>query len=456
MTIEANFDALAGPTHIYGGLSYGNIASQRSGGRPSNPRAAAKEGLEKMWFLTHHLGLVQGVLPPHQRPFVPALRSLGFSGSSASEVVRAAALSAPELLIACSSAAAMWAANAATVTAASDSGDGRLHFTAANLVSKFHRSIEAEQTARILQAIFHHPAYFAHHEPLSFGAHFADEGAANHSRLCLSHAARGLHFFVYGRHWLKSKRQTKAAWQTQRFAPRQTLEGQQAIARRHGIAPQYLIFAQQHPLAIDAGVFHNDVIAVANENVLLYHEYAWVDTPRVIDSLRRAMRQQLHGSLKAILVTAAEVSLSKAVSSYLFNSQLLSLPSGEMVLLAPQECAQERRVQRWLQKLEGSGDCPWERVYYVDLTQSMQNGGGPACLRLRVPLTRPQLSAISGNVLLTAELYSQLHAWIERHYRDRLSLGDLADPSLMHEAYGALDELTSILGLGSIYPFQGV
>ena len=74
---ETNFDGLVGPTHSYAGLSYGNVASARNQGAAGNPRKAALQGLAKMEAVAA-LGLVQGVLPPHERPHVPTLRALGF------------------------------------------------------------------------------------------------------------------------------------------------------------------------------------------------------------------------------------------------------------------------------------------------------------------------------------------------------------------------------------------
>ncbi len=39
--MELCVDALVGPTHSYGGLGIGNVASRRSKGHASNPRSAA-------------------------------------------------------------------------------------------------------------------------------------------------------------------------------------------------------------------------------------------------------------------------------------------------------------------------------------------------------------------------------------------------------------------------------
>lgn len=440
--VEANFDGLVGPTHHYGGLSWGNVASQAWAGSVASPRQAALQGLEKMWALAGR-GFAQAVLPPHERPAVDSLRRLGFHGSDA-EVIRQAALQAPGLLSACSSASAMWAANAATVSPSADTVDGRLHLTPANLASKLHRSLEPETTTRILQAVFPDPACFCLHPPLPGNAELGDEGAANHTRLCGSYDEAGVELFVFGRQAFAAGRQPHT------YPARQTREASEAIVRLHRLPPQGVVLAQQNPAAIDAGVFHNDVIAVGNRNLLLIHEHALLDQARVLDELQRRMGQV---PLTIIEVPETEVSLDDAVASYLFNSQLLSLPDGLMLLLAAQECRDHPRVSVWLQRqLERQGLLA--EVSFIDLKQSMCNGGGPACLRLRVVLTKDERAAVAPGVWLDRDLYLRLRAWIEHFYRDRLSEADLADPQLLIESRTALDELTALLGLGSIYPFQ--
>ena len=154
---KVNFDGIPGPTHNYAGLAHGNLAATRNASLVANPREAALQGLAKMHALAGR-GYAQAVVPPHERPFLPALRTLGFAGTDA-QVIAAAAREAPRLLAASSSAAAMWAANAATVSASADTADGRVHFTPANLVSHFHRSLEAATTTRVLRAIFADTAF---------------------------------------------------------------------------------------------------------------------------------------------------------------------------------------------------------------------------------------------------------------------------------------------------------
>lgn len=440
--VEVNFDGLVGTTHNYAGLAFGNLASQRSAGAVSNPRAAAQQGLRKMKAL-HDLGLRQAVLPPHERPAIDVLRRLGFSGSDA-DVLAGAARTAPRLLAGCCSAASMWAANAATVSPSADTADRRVHFTPANLINGLHRAIEPPTTAQVLQAIFADGSHFAHHAPLPAVEQLGDEGAANHTCLCPEYGAAGVEFFVYG----KSVFGRGPA--PRRYPARQTLEASQTVARLHGLNPQRTVFVQQNPQLIDAGVFHNDVIAVGNAHVLLHHEKAFLDSP--------AVHQQLQGAfgeppLCFLVVPETSISVAQAVDSYLFNSQLVTLPDGQMALIVPEECRGSPQVWGWLCELL-ERQTPIRRLEVIDVKQSMRNGGGPACLRLRVVLTAAELAAANASVFLDEALYETLYAWIDRHYRDRLTVAELADPALLMESRTALDELTGILQLGSIYPFQ--
>jgi succinylarginine dihydrolase len=438
--VEINFDGIVGPTHNYAGLSPGNLASQRHVNRPSNPKQAALQGLAKMKFVAD-LGIRQAVLPPQDRPDVEALRRLGFGGSDA-QVLERCGREAPMLLAACGSASAMWAANAATVSPSADSADGRVHFTPANLPTQFHRSLESEGTAASLEAIFADQSVFAHHPPLPAGTFFADEGAANHTRLAAAPGRRGYEMFVYGR--CASDPASSA-----RFPARQTREASAAIARLHGLRAADTLFIRQNPRAIDAGAFHNDVVAVGHRNVLLYHQAAFAES---IEPVRRWFEEGA-APLHKIEVSENDVPLADAIASYLFNGQLVTDGRGEMVLIAPTEARDCHSARQFLENL-AAGDGPVKRVHFVDVRQSMDNGGGPACLRLRVELTQREMSLVHPGVFLTDQIYARLQAWIEKHYRDRLLPADLADPQLLIEGRRALDELTGILGLGSLYRFQ--
>lgn len=444
-SFEVNFDGLVGPTHNYAGLSHGNVASKRNAGGAAHPRKAARQGLEKMKFL-RSLGLMQGVLPPQARPDLGLLRRLGFTGTDP-ELVRAVGASNPTLLAAAYSASSMWAANAATVVPSRDSEDRRVHFTPANLENKLHRSIEHETTGRVLARVFSDPERFAHHPALPSCDTLGDEGAANHTRLSPSHDAPGLHVFVYGRVALDDD-----APRPRRFPARQTREASEAIARLSHLPEERRFFLAQNPEVIDAGVFHNDVIAVGDRDLLFCHERAFLgEAP--LHELRERYEVCTRTPLQVLRVAESEVPLEDAVSSYLFNSQLLSLPDGSRALVAPTECQENPRVEPYLKALLARGG-PVQAVHYLDVRESMKNGGGPACLRLRVVLNEAELGALGARVILDDALASELDAWIERSYREELAAGDLLDPLLIDETRRALDELTQILRLGSVYPFQ--
>lgn len=441
---EANFDGLVGPTHNYAGLSIGNVASLNNAKNTSSPKQAAKQGLQKMKSLSE-LGLVQGVLAPQERPDVYTLRRLGFTGTD-SEVISKAAKQAPAVLKAVCSASSMWTANAATISPSADTADGKIHFTPANLTNKFHRSLEPVTTGRILKAMFSDDKHFAHHQHLPDNDHFGDEGAANHTRLCSDYGKSGVELFVYGRYAFDSSKPAP-----KRFPARHTLEACEAVARLHGLSENGAVMMQQNPDVIDQGVFHNDVIAVGNQNVLFFHEQAFVDTQSKLDEIRRKFGPA--ADLHFIEVKTSEVSVSEAVKTYLFNTQLVTLPNGDMAIIAPTECRDSDTVSAYLEQLTGRGT-PVRQVHYFDVKQSMQNGGGPACLRLRVAMSEAEHQAVNPAVLMNDTLFVRLNQWVDTHYRDEISEADLADPQLLVESRQALDELTKILKLGSVYQFQ--
>jgi succinylarginine dihydrolase len=436
-----NFDGIPGPTHNYSGLAQGNLAAERNAQQVADPREAALQGLGKMRALAER-GIAQAVLPPHERPDVGALRALGFHGRDA-DIIARAGRQVPELLAACSSAAAMWTANAATVSSGADCADGRVHFTPANLVTHFHRALEAPTTTRVLRAIFADASRFCVHDPLPAAPQLGDEGAANHTRFGEAAGLPGVEMFVYGRRGLG------AGPMPARYPARQTREASEAVARRHGLDPARVLFVQQRPESIDAGAFHNDVVAVGEGTLLLCHERAFLDQPAVL----RTLSQIVGPAFRSIVVRETELPLADAIATYLFNSQLIERPDGRFLLVAPAECRAHRAASEVLDALT-TGDGPIAEVLTFDLRQSMRNGGGPACLRLRVPLTPDERAALGARVVLDPSLADALEAWICRNYRDRLDPVDLRDPALLDESRRALDELTRLLELPAIYPFQ--
>lgn len=422
-TREINFDGLIGPTHNYGGLSLGNIASSSNAGATSRPRAAALQGLAKMRACMD-LGLLQGFLLPHERPNTAALRALGFAGDDAA-VCAAAHAADPALLRNAMSASAMWAANAATISPAPDTADARTHLSVANLSSNLHRSIEAAETHRQLATIFADTRHFALHAALP--APLGDEGAANHMRMGAHHGAPCVEIFVYG------ERQPGG------FPARQHRTASEAVARRHGLAPGRMHFAQQSDEAIQAGAFHNDVVAVANETVLFAHEQAFADKAALYDIIEAGVP-----GATIIEVPAARVSLADAVSSYLFNSQLVTLPEGGMALILPGEARENARVWAWLQELL-AGNGPIRAAHVLDVRESMRNGGGPACLRLRVAVDDAAMAAIDARFLLDEGKWERLCRVVEAWWPEAIAPDDLGNAELWRTAWAAREALLGML-----------
>ena len=434
---EVNFDGLIGPSHNYGGLSDGNLASAKNAGDVSNPREAAIQGLEKMRRMVR-AGLKQGVLPPLKRPSFDLLDRAGF-GPRGSRAIKESVHHHPAVLKAAYSASSMWTANAATVSPSADASDGRLHLTPANLSTMLHRSIEHPETTASLRAIFSQEKYFAVHEALPWHSDYADEGAANHVRLCEEHGRTGVEIFVFGR---------DGSADNTKFPARQTRLASQCIIGSHGLDHDRAVLTQQSRKAIDAGAFHNDVVCVGTLDTLFFHEYAFENTEETLADIRNASKGLFE--LRPVMVPDKEVPLADAISSYLFNSQLLQIPGEDrLVLVAPTETEETPSTRAYCKRLvEGNG--PIGRVDYVDVRQSMRNGGGPACLRLRVVMTDAELAACHQGVLLDEEKIDALQAVVRTSYRDRLAPADLADPSFAGECFHARAELLRVLDLENL------
>lgn len=411
---EINFDGIVGPSHNYAGLSLGNLAATSHAGEVSTPRAAALQGLAKM---RHNmaLGLKQGILLPLPRPNGAFLKGLAVDHTAD-----------PRLTAAAWSASSMWAANAATISPAPDTADGRCHITPANLVTMAHRAQEWPDTSRQLALAFADDRHFALHDPIlpSFG----DEGAANHMRLCSAHDATGLEIFVYGR--------SGGA-----FPARQHEQAGRAVARLHGLAPDRVLFIEQNPEAIAAGAFHNDVVAVANEHVLLVHELAFARPDEAYAAIRE---RQPH--VEIIVVPDSEVPLAEAVRSYLFNAQLVSLPEGGMALIVPTEASASAPVQAWVTRMLASNG-PIRGVLPVDVRQSMANGGGPACLRLRV-VADPE--TVDPRFLLDEARLDKIEQVISRHWPETVDSSDLGNKTLAQQCLAARASLLTSLDLAQL------
>jgi succinylarginine dihydrolase len=410
--VEINFDGIVGPSHNYAGLSLGNLASAKNARGASHPRAAALQGVEKM-RANVRLGLTQGVFIPQDRPNREWLQSLATTAEDAD----------PGLLACSLSASSMWAANAATVTPAPDAADGKCHLTVANLVTMPHRSHEWHGTLRQLQTVFADKA-FAVHAPVP--SPFGDEGAANHMRLCANHGSAGVEIFVYG-----------VAGGP--FPARQHIEASKAIARHHGI--REALFVQQSTDAIAAGAFHNDVVAVANERVLFAHEQAFENKDGFYADLRARFSE-----VEIVEVPASAVSLEEAIQSYLFNAQLVTRPVGGMALILPTEAYEHPRVRAWLdQHIAGNG--PIRAAIPVDVRESMANGGGPACLRLRV-VADP--ATVDPRFIVDEAKLDRIADVIEQYWPATIAPTDLPNSRLWAEIAEARAALLAALGINEL------
>ena len=414
MLTEINFDGLVGPSHNYAGLSFGNLAATAHAGDVSYPRAAALQGLAKMRGNVA-LGLAQGFFVPLPRPNAAWL-----------ETIAADSQTDPVLIAGAWSASSMWTANAATVSPAPDTADGRCHLTVANLVTMPHRSHEWPDTLRQLRLAFADPRHFAVHDPVP--PCVGDEGAANHMRLTRAHGEPGVEIFVYGR-------------SGGRFPARQHEQASRIVARRHGLDPARVLFVEQSVEAIDAGAFHNDVVAVANESVLFAHEKAFADPDSTFAAIRQAFPEA-----EFVVVPEASVSLAEAVRSYLFNAQLVTLPEGEQALVIPLEAWESATVRAYLDALL-AGNGPIRRVVPVDVRQSMANGGGPACLRLRV-VADP--ATVDPRFLLDEAKAELIEDVVRRHWPEQIDPRDVGNEALAAEIRAARAALLDKLGLDEL------
>jgi succinylarginine dihydrolase len=411
---EINFDGLVGPSHNYAGLSPGNLAASHNAGTVSHPRAAALEGISKM-RANLALGLTQGIFLPHRRPGRAWLASLGTDPGEAEPWLRAASLSASP----------MWAANAATVSPAADTKDGRCHLTVANLMTMPHRSHEWPETLAQLRLAFAAPA-FAVHSPVP--PPFGDEGAANHMRLAPAHDAPGVEIFVHG-------------VSGGGFPVRQHAEAGRAIARAHGLDPARTLHVAQSEAAIAAGAFHNDVVAVADGLTLFAHEQAFADPAAFYAELRRRLPD-----VTIVEVPASAVPLGDAITSYLFNAQLVTLPEGGQALILPAEARETASVWGWLQEMI-AGNGPIRRLELVDVRESMANGGGPACLRLRVACDS---TTVDPRFLVDESKLDHIAALVERYWPQSIAPDQLADPALWEQIEAARAALLQELDLAEL------
>lgn len=430
---EINFNGIPGPTHLFSGLATGNLASISNQGQLSCPQKAALQSLKKIKFLAG-LGSVEAIIPPHRRPYLDILNFYGYSGTPLEKIIQAYSAD-PKTFRAIFSSSSMWTANAATVTPSLDSADQKVHITPANLKTNFHRSFESGVNYRIIRKIFN-SKYFSIHAPLNTSN--PDEGAANHTRLAPRHGSKGVELFVYGD-------QAGDDINPLKFPARQSYSASKQLSELHQLQLDALVLACQSATAINAGVFHNDVISTGNENLFIYHEESFKDCSNVINELKKKYNSICHDDLIAMEIKSKDLSLEDAVKSYLFNSQIISLESpSRMVLVAPQESANDLAAKQIIDKIVADKSNPIQEVYFFDLNESMKNGGGPACLRLRVVLSEQERESCDQKFFFDDKLFERMGNWIMDFYPANLRAETLLQASFYEKTQKAFDELEAI------------
>jgi succinylarginine dihydrolase len=247
-------------------------------------------------------------------------------------------------------------------------------------------------------------------------------------RLAPSHGEPGVEVFVYG-------------VSGGPFPARQHVEASRAVARLHRLDPARTIFAAQSEEAIAAGAFHNDVVAVANGPVLFAHEKAFADRDKLLDELAAKLP-----GFELVEVPDAEVPLADAIRSYLFNAQLVTPPDGAMTLVAPTECRDTPSVAGWIERHLASNGAI-RRVEFVDVRQSMANGGGPACLRLRVACDP---ATVDPRFLVDEAKLERMAEVISAHWPEEIAGADIQLPSLIRDVEAARLSLLDTLDLSGL------
>ena len=435
---EVNFDGIIGPTHNYGGLSEGNIASISNSQNPANPKKAALQGLKKMKIL-RDAGLIQGVFLPHERPYLAKMREMGFTGSD-KQIINKVASHSPHLLHNLYSASSMWSANAATVSPSVDTADQKIHITPANLNAMFHRSIESDFTYHQCLQIFKNES-FKIHKPVPPISGYGDEGAANHLRVASNHEQKGFEIFIFGTSAFKAYNSS---------IMRQAKEISHTVALKHQLNTEHYFLLQQNQDAIQQGSFHNDIVSLSNENIFIAHEKAFEDR-NALNQIIRILENNV-SNFQFIEIKENEIPLKDIIKSYLLNSQLVSTTDGEMLMVLPADVQNFDNCMQWIDKLKQIS--PVKKFEFVDIKQSMMNGGGPACLRLKVLMNNKELEGLNKNFILDDNKIEQIKHLIQSFYRDRILPDDLKDPDLLDEFQMILDQYTQIFGLENFYSFQ--
>ena len=448
--VEVNIDGMIGPSHHFGGLGVENKASELNRSQASSPRSAALQGLAKMELLASY-GIPQFYLPPPVRPAWKWLESLGYCGDKAC-VLRDCYQEQPTLLSAAYSSAFMWTANAASVSCGSDTRSKRAKIKLANLNANLHRSIEESERLPQLERMFEAVEHVDVLRGLSSSRPLSDEGAANVMRFFSRVGAGGVYAFVYGNEAAESRESednSKKADGKRRRQPRQTRMASAMVARSLDLEPGDCFLIQQTSDAIDAGVFHNDVIATSHENLLFYHELAFHNSEEAVAGIKKRFLEKTGEKLEACLVESSDLRLDDAVDTYLFNSQICTDIDGGWRMFVPENCNQSESVQRTLERLQAQ----YPRLVSIDycpLAESMRNGGGPACLRLRISLTPSQIDQIPASMRISLSTLSQLRKLVETEYPEKVEPSDFVNPDFAEQCERISLQIARLWGANSV------
>jgi succinylarginine dihydrolase len=193
-------------------------------------------------------------------------------------------------------------------------------------------------------------------------------------------------------------------------------------------------------------------VSLANEEVFIFHQEAFADRVE-LERVLHHLKEHVKG-FHPIEILSEDISLDDLVSSYLLNSQLITVDNNEMMMLLPEEVQNHPNCMRWLDEIQSSS--PIKYLEFVDIRQSMMNGGGPACLRFKAVVNNDEFDRLNERFLLSPTKLMDLRTLVSKHYRDKLHPEDLLDIKFMQESYTFLDELTQLLDLGNIYNFQRI
>ena len=406
-------DTIIGPTYHYGGLALGNTHSLDHKHVVANPKKAALQGLSKMKLLRDH-GISQYVLPAYVRDYKGLVQGYYNNQGDFEDNLKRLYDENLDIFSSFFSASSAWLANAWTMTPSIDSSDGRYHVSPASLNACFHRQLDVKQTIAILTNRLCSKTYITCHHP----SPFFDEGAANMIRL--SAGGKGLYLFVSG------------SSDTKRFKSRHDKRSWQRLVSQHQLDPDYVIYLTQHPDAIDAGVFHNDVISFGVDDLLVVHENAFVDQPNYCDTILERYFSCFGTDLTLIQIPDSILPLKDAVNSYFFNSQLVRKDDNRYLLLVPSRCKGLPVMDYFVSIVAKKWESQLE-IMVCDVEESIKNGGGPACLRNSMDVYDDPKLIFDDRYLFTLEKYDDFVRLVNQYYPSSLELNDFLSVSFLND-----------------------